>query len=76
MIVSAIGLQGNGMVVKFNSDGDAPGSYDIFQYQRVGKESNFMKTERNTRFDYVSIGEWANERYVHSIVLQIAFPSD
>ena len=53
------------MVVKFNSDGDAPGSYDIFQYQKVDKDNYFTRSHENTRFDYVSIGEWNNERYVH-----------
>ncbi len=60
-----IGLQGNGMVVQFNKDGDAPGSYDIFQYQRVNKRNHNHHNSRGidvTRFDYVSIGEWANDR--------------
>ncbi len=50
------------MVVQFNKDGDAPGSYDIFQYQRVNKRNHNRGAVDVTRFDYVSIGEWANER--------------
>nr|XP_045603573.1 metabotropic glutamate receptor 8-like [Procambarus clarkii] len=45
-IVKFIGQQGR--EVKFNADGDAPGSYFIYQYQQV--------TE--TAYDYVLIGSW------------------
>lgn len=50
------------MIVKFNKDGDAPGSYDIFQYQRINKRNHYHRTFDATKFDYVSIGEWANDR--------------
>ncbi|XP_064084977.1 metabotropic glutamate receptor 8-like isoform X2 [Macrobrachium nipponense] len=44
--VSFIGQQGR--EVKFNTDGDAPGSYFIYQYQKVSQNS----------YDYVLIGSW------------------
>ncbi|XP_069990587.1 metabotropic glutamate receptor 7 [Penaeus vannamei] len=44
--VSFIGQQGR--EVKFNTDGDAPGSYFIYQYQMVSEKS----------YDYVRIGSW------------------
>ncbi|CAL4082358.1 unnamed protein product, partial [Meganyctiphanes norvegica] len=44
--VSFIGRQGR--EVKFNQDGDAPGSYSIFQYQKI----------REDAYDYVHIGNW------------------
>lgn len=34
--------------VKFNNKGDAYGSYDIFQYQKI-----------NGRHDYVRVGNWS-----------------
>ncbi|CAG2171357.1 unnamed protein product [Oppiella nova] len=71
--VSFKSLQGNGMVVKFNADGDAPGSYDIFQYQRVAKRSHSRRShdsgDESAGFDYVSIGEWANDRSVITFIL-------
>lgn len=39
----------------FNNDGDAPGSYFIFQYQKLGHSS----------YEYVRIGNWT-ERLVNS----------
>ncbi|XP_054163872.1 metabotropic glutamate receptor 8-like [Oppia nitens] len=64
--VSFKSLQGNGMVVKFNADGDAPGNYDIFQYQRVNRRSHSRRSHDSNHdssgYDYVAIGEWANDR--------------
>ncbi|XP_071547188.1 metabotropic glutamate receptor 8-like isoform X2 [Panulirus ornatus] len=45
--VSFIGQQGR--EVKFNLDGDAPGSYFIYQYQQISENS----------YDYVLIGSWS-----------------
>ncbi|XP_047741499.1 metabotropic glutamate receptor 8, partial [Hyalella azteca] len=44
--VSFIGKQGSR--VKFNADGDAPGSYFIFQYQKTSDKN----------YEYVRIGNW------------------
>jgi len=59
-----LGRQGG--LVKFNKDGDAPGRYDIFQYQRIMKSSEdyFREGDRRSRFkfDYVNIGDWENDK--------------
>ncbi|KAK6634454.1 hypothetical protein RUM43_011855 [Polyplax serrata] len=44
--VSFVGLQGTD--VRFNEDGDAYGSYSIFQYQK-GEDD---------KYDYVMVGSW------------------
>ena len=38
-----------GQPVRFNKDGDAYGSYNIYQYQRTGAN----------KYDYVRIGDWS-----------------
>lgn len=65
------------MEVQFNKDGDAPGRYDIFQYQkRVSHNSDDSPQngsawndddddDRNDEpldYDYVQIGSWENKR--------------
>ncbi|XP_050687348.1 metabotropic glutamate receptor 7-like [Eriocheir sinensis] len=52
--VSFIGRQGR--EVKFNADGDAPGSYFIYQYQRV------PPSPHGHDYDYVLIGNWTESR--------------
>ncbi|XP_076343953.1 metabotropic glutamate receptor 3-like [Tachypleus tridentatus] len=44
--------QGGNMVVRFNQNGDAPGSYHIFQFQQ----------QRKGKYDYQVIGQWTEER--------------
>ena len=43
------------MEIKFNKDGDAYGSYNIYQYQYLGD-----------KYDYVQIGEW-KEKYIANL---------
>ena len=43
--------------VKFNPDGDAYGSYTIYQYQKQRNDSHAKSV-----YDYVKIGEYAKER--------------
>lgn len=53
------------MTVKFNKDGDAPGRYDIFQYQRVKESldySNSSDSQSPSEYDYIKIGNWESER--------------
>lgn len=44
--IGFIGLQGTD--VRFNEDGDAYGSYSIFQYQKGDED----------KYDYVMVGSW------------------
>lgn len=64
-----LGLQG--MTVKFNKDGDAPGRYDIFQYQKI-KESTLIAVNQSVdnstnlnysppEYDYIRIGNWESD---------------
>ncbi|XP_072181619.1 metabotropic glutamate receptor 8-like [Diadema setosum] len=46
-----ISFQGSSGGVRFNKDGDRPGSYDLFQYQRF-----------DSQYKYVPIGSWQNGR--------------
>ncbi|GAB6033504.1 Metabotropic glutamate receptor 8 [Chamberlinius hualienensis] len=50
--VSFIGKQNR--EVKFNQAGDAYGSYDIFQYQKL-----------NGKYDYIKIGNWSEGLYLN-----------
>ncbi|XP_064633469.1 metabotropic glutamate receptor 8-like isoform X2 [Lineus longissimus] len=45
----------SGNVVKFNSDGDVIGLYDIYQYQMIGYDRNGQKN-----YGYVPVGTWSN----------------
>ncbi|XP_076362946.1 metabotropic glutamate receptor 3-like [Tachypleus tridentatus] len=44
--------QGGDMIVRFNQDGDAPGSYHVFQFQK----------QTNGKYDYKIIGQWSEEK--------------
>ncbi|XP_013775002.1 metabotropic glutamate receptor 7-like [Limulus polyphemus] len=50
--VSFQSLQNENIVVRFNKDGDAPGSYYIYQYQKLDGH----------KFDYKRIGEWSEQK--------------
>uniref|UniRef100_T1K821 G-protein coupled receptors family 3 profile domain-containing protein n=1 Tax=Tetranychus urticae TaxID=32264 RepID=T1K821_TETUR len=73
--VSFSSLQG--MTVKFNKDGDAPGRYDIFQYQRVKESldySNSSDSQSPSEYDYIKIGNWESERLVFNLS-QLEWPN-
>ncbi|KAF5294721.1 hypothetical protein FQA39_LY00205 [Lamprigera yunnana] len=56
--VSFIGRQGS--EIRFNGDGDAFGSYNIYQYQR----------NHDGRYDYVQIGSWKEKLELNLTILQ------
>ncbi|XP_057194108.1 metabotropic glutamate receptor 4 [Triplophysa rosa] len=55
--VKIAGIAGN--PVQFNENGDAPGRYDIYQYQMKNKTS-----------DYKIIGHWTDQLYLNTRIMQ------
>ena len=59
------------MIVKFNKDGDAPGRYDIFQYQKtkasmlisygIGDKKTNNLIYSPAEYDYIKIGNWESD---------------
>lgn len=58
--VSFKGPQGTD--IHFNEDGDAPGYYNIYQYQ-----------QNDTKFDYVPIGTWKERYTTYKCMLKLNF---
>ncbi|XP_067129617.1 metabotropic glutamate receptor 3-like isoform X2 [Centruroides vittatus] len=58
--VSFPSRQGEGIIVRFNQDGDAPGNYHIYQYQKTGQD----------KYDYKVVGEWTESLQINMTLIK------